>query len=317
MSDPVAREAADRQQCMYEITWQANTPLMPPARPGSGGRTLQQLMAARMVLLGPDGLLQKELKTHLRRPTRSVAQATARLCDQQATALQRKLPDAQPGATVCLVTRGSVADAAAAPAGLTGRGVALLAASMSLSAMHRVAAAENPGQRWAKLGADAASASAAVQTVNRGTPDPELRARAAAAGGHGVALTANIWTSPKLVARPQAGTKPGASAQQPETVLVTGDACVWHGPLPSRLSRYLSVVLFSKFAMCPCQTHCNTIAGGTGSVGSLVALWLAEHAGSHIILLGRSGRHPPDSRLAAYRCAAAMFVAVLRMSTLS
>ena len=41
-------------------------------------------------------------------------------------------------------------------------------------------------------------------------------------------------------------------------------------------------------------------AGGTGSVGSLVALWLAEHTASHVILLGRSGRHPPESHLAAY-----------------
>ena len=43
-------------------------------------------------------------------------------------------------------------------------------------------------------------------------------------------------------------------------------------------------------------------AGGTGSVGSLVALWLAEHAASHVILLGRSGRHPPESQLATYTC---------------
>ena len=43
-------------------------------------------------------------------------------------------------------------------------------------------------------------------------------------------------------------------------------------------------------------------AGGTGSVGSLLALWLAEHVGVHVILLGRSGRHPADSRIATYRC---------------
>jgi len=52
-------------------------------------------------------------------------------------------------------------------------------------------------------------------------------------------------------------------------------------------------------------------AGGTGSVGSLVALWLAEHATSHIILLGRSGRHPPESQLATYTCVHIQFVALV------
>ena len=49
---------------------------------------------------------------------------------------------------------------------------------------------------------------------------------------------------------------------------------------------------------------CAVLAGGTGAVGSLVALWLAGHAAKRIVLLGRSGRFPADSPLAAYRCAA-------------
>ena len=231
-TDPMAREAADRQQCMYEITWQADNPNPPPARPTSAGREMQsRMVAARMAFLDQDGRMLKELKTRLRRPVRSVAQATARLCDQQATALQSKLPKVQPGTTVCLVTRGSVADAAAAPAGLSGRGVALLAASMSLSALHRVAAAENPALRWVKLGAAAGSASAAAQTLARGAPDPGLLTKAAAAGGHGMALAGNIWRSPKLVARPYTGPNnieaPAPAESAPHTlgaVLVTGDS---------------------------------------------------------------------------------------------
>lgn len=39
-------------------------------------------------------------------------------------------------------------------------------------------------------------------------------------------------------------------------------------------------------------------------MGSLVALWLASHAAKRIVLLGRSGRFPANSPLAAYRCAA-------------
>ena len=230
-SDPVAREAADRQQCMYEIMWQADTPNLRPARrPTSDGEETHRLVAARMVLLDPEGLLLKEMKTRLRRPVRSVAQATARLCDQQATALQRTLPKTQPGMTLCLITRGGVADAEAMPAGLTGRGAALLAASMSLSAMHRVAAAENPALRWVKLGAAAGCVSEAAETLAHGAPDPDILASAAAPGGQGTALTANIWTRPKLVARPHTGPGPQASAsaafesQQLATVLVTGDA---------------------------------------------------------------------------------------------
>jgi KR domain len=46
---------------------------------------------------------------------------------------------------------------------------------------------------------------------------------------------------------------------------------------------------------------CNAMAGGTGAVGSLVALWLAGHEAKRIVLLGRSGRFPADSPLAAYR----------------
>ena len=226
-TDPAAREAADRQQCMYEIAWQADTPNPLPVRPMSAGRESSRMVAARMAFLDPEGRMLKELKTRLRRPVRSVAQATARLCDQQATALQRKLPEAQPGTTVCLITRGSVADAAAAPAGLSGRGVALLAASTSLSAMHRVAAAENPALRWVRLGAAAGAVPAAVQTLARGTPDPALLARAAAAGGHGLALVGGIWSAPKLVARPHTEPEPGepATMSPPQlgTVLVTGD----------------------------------------------------------------------------------------------
>ena len=224
-ADPAAREAADRQRCMYEIAWQADTPNLLPARPMSAGRELSRMVAARMVFIDSEGRMEKELKTRLRRPVRSAAQATVRLCDQQATALQRKLPKADPGTTVCLITRGSVADAAAAPAGLRGRGVALLAASTSLSAMHRVAAAENPALRWVKLGADAGSVPATVQTLARGAPHPELLASAAANGGHGLALAANVWTAPKLVARPHTAPGPGATVQQQQlgTVLVTGD----------------------------------------------------------------------------------------------
>ena len=37
-------------------------------------------------------------------------------------------------------------------------------------------------------------------------------------------------------------------------------------------------------------------------MGSLVALWLAGHEAKRIVLLGRSGRFPADSPLAAYRC---------------
>jgi predicted amino acid dehydrogenase len=48
----------------------------------------------------------------------------------------------------------------------------------------------------------------------------------------------------------------------------------------------------------------TVLTGGTGAVGSLVALWLAGHAAKRIVLLGRSGRFSADSPLAAYRCAA-------------
>ncbi len=230
-TNPAAREAADRQQCMYEIAWQTDTPNPLPARPMSAGREISRMVAARMVFMDPEGRMLKELKTRLRRPVHSVAQATARLCDQQATALQRKLPEAQPGTTVCLITRGNVADAAAAPAGLSSRGVALLAASTSLAAMHRVAAAENPALRWVKLGAAAGSVPAAVQTLARGAPDPALVARAAASGGHGLALAGGIWTAPKLVARPHiepgAGAASEVSQQQLGTVLITGDDSVY------------------------------------------------------------------------------------------
>ncbi len=213
---------------MYETAWQADAPGTLAARPAPGG--LQRLAAARMVFADPRGRLLKDLKTHLHRPVRSVAQATARLCDQQATALQRSLPDAQPGATVCLIARGSLADAVADPAGVAGRAAALLAASSSLSAMHRVAAAENPGVRWVKLGAAAGAAFASAQTLALGVPPAELLARAAAAGGHGVTMTANVWTTPKLVSMPHAAPgmtappSPGLPPKQLQSVLVTGVA---------------------------------------------------------------------------------------------
>ncbi len=301
-TDPAAREAADRQQCMYEITWQADTPNPLPSRPMSAGREISRMVAARMVFLDPEGRMLKELKTRLRRPVRSVAQATARLCDQQATALQRKLPEAQPGTTVCLITRGNDADATAAPAGLTGRGVALLAASTSLAAMHRVAAAENPALRWVKLGVAAGSASAGVQTRAQSAPDPALLARAAGSGGQGLALAANVWTAPKLVARPHS--EPGlvapatGSPQQLGTVLVTGDRVSPPSSPGHQCDTSPGLHFGNRHLMCCVMPA----AGGTGSVGSLVALWLAEHAASHVILLGRSGRHPPESRLAAYTC---------------
>lgn len=41
--------------------------------------------------------------------------------------------------------------------------------------------------------------------------------------------------------------------------------------------------------------------GGTGAIGSLLAVWLAERSSSPIFLLGRSGRHPADSHLNYYR----------------
>ena len=226
-SNLAAREAADQQRCMYETAWQADTPGTVAARPAPSGG-LQRLAAARMVFADPRGRLLNDLKTHLRRPVRSVAQATARLCDQQATALQRNLPNMQPGATVCLITRGTIADAAALSAGIAGRAAALLAAGSSLSAMHRVAAAENPSLRWVKLGAAAGTASASAQPLAHGVPPAELLDRAAAAGGHGVSLTANVWTTPKLVSRPHAAPSSRAppsmmlAPKQLQSVLITG-----------------------------------------------------------------------------------------------
>ena len=225
-SDAAVREAADRQQCMYEVAWQADAPGMLASRPTAGPP--QRLAAARMVFADPQGRMLKELKTHLRRPVRSVAQASARLCDQQATALQRNVSDLQPGGTVCLITRGSAADSAAAPAGVSGRAAALFAASSSLSAMHRVAAAENPGLHWVKLGAAAGTASVAAQPLAHGMVHPDLLARAAAAGGHGRTLRANVWTMPKLMSSPHAvpGTvSPPVSelaTWRPQSNLITG-----------------------------------------------------------------------------------------------
>jgi len=47
----------------------------------------------------------------------------------------------------------------------------------------------------------------------------------------------------------------------------------------------------------------QTLTGGTGAVGSLVAQWLAAHGARDIVLLGRSGRFPADSPLVSYRYA--------------
>ena len=47
--------------------------------------------------------------------------------------------------------------------------------------------------------------------------------------------------------------------------------------------------------------HSLIFAGGTGSIGSLIALWLGHGTCAPIFLLGRSGRHPADSPINLYR----------------
>ena len=163
----------------------------------------------------------------MRPSARSTAQAVARACEQQTAALQSSLPTAQAGVAVSLITHGGNSCTMPTPAGLSARSAVLAASGMSLAAMQRVAAAENPGLRWVKLDAIAEAATSAVQTLTDGALNPALLAAAATADGHGQLLSAGAWLSPKLVARPQAPPSAAlaaasASVNLPGAILITG-----------------------------------------------------------------------------------------------
>lgn len=194
----------------------------------------------------------------------STAALPALFCALQAQVLQTLTSSRPLASSVRLITQGTQASASAGlPGARSGSAAAAAAVGMSLTAMLRVASVEYPAVRFGTLdvglGFPGQAWSADLDSLPGDAPKADV---------YSTSMQGNSWIAPKLLVRPA----PAQGLQR----LGPSDA------VPG-----VSEVLQGSVL----------ITGGLGSVGSLVATWVAEHSSAHLWLLGRSGRMGSDSSL--------------------